>query len=180
MTWYRVCSSCLDRVPVESLVKIPCQHRYCRPCLHTMTLMAMKDERPFPPRCCTAEMPSKALLSSMPSRDKVLFLNKMEELQTPATERWYCPATKCSKWISPKRLRPQSSFQKCPYCRTTICSGCRGSYHPRKNCPADKGLNALLERARAERWQRCFNCRTMVELTEGCNNVTCTCKANFW
>lgn len=161
-------------------MRLPCEHTYCRSCIRQLTFTTMEDERLFPPRCCTADIPTKTVLSSLTSREKVLFMSKMEEVQTSVAERWYCPAAKCGKWISSKRLRPQSRFQKCPYCRTPICSVCRARDHPRQECPKDPAINAVFEHARLQRWQRCYKCHTMVELISGCNHITCRCRAEFW
>ncbi|KFY82353.1 hypothetical protein V498_08618, partial [Pseudogymnoascus sp. VKM F-4517 (FW-2822)] len=46
-------------------------------------------------------------------------------------------------------------------------------------CPRDEETNRLLEAAKEAGWQRCYSCRTMVELKEGCNHMTCRCTAEF-
>ncbi|KAG9003806.1 hypothetical protein FRB93_010822 [Tulasnella sp. JGI-2019a] len=38
---------------------------------------------------------------------------------------------------------------------------------------------AVLELARAQQWRRCPSCRVIVELTQGCNHITCTCRSEF-
>ena len=145
-----------------------------------MTFTAMSDERMFPPRCCNQGIPLKTVLTTLDSQEKVTFLTTMEEFKTPITERWYCPAAKCGKWMSPKMLRNQSQIQKCSYCRTKICSRCRARDHPFRDCFADPGLIAVLKHAELQRWQRCYKCRALVELTFGCGHMTCRCKAEFW
>lgn len=172
--------SCLKSIRIENLTDIPCGHSYCRPCLRQMTFTAMNDECMFPPRCCSQSIPSKPILTSLASQEKVNFLTTMEEFKTPIRERWYCPAVNCGKWISPKMLRNQSQAQKCPYCRTKICSGCRARDHPLKECSTDPGLVAVLRQAQIQRWQRCYNCRALVEHISGCGHMTCRCKAEFW
>ncbi|KAI4252545.1 MAG: hypothetical protein LQ352_004239 [Teloschistes flavicans] len=37
----------------------------------------------------------------------------------------------------------------------------------------------FIEIAKKEGWQRCYNCSATVELKEGCNHMTCRCKAEF-
>ncbi|RFU35298.1 hypothetical protein B7463_g1043, partial [Scytalidium lignicola] len=52
-------------------------------------------------------------------------------------------------------------------------------WHGAKDCPKDEETNKLLETAKEAGWQRCYNCRAMVELKEGCNHMTCRCTAEF-
>lgn len=140
----------------------------------------MGNERMFPPRCCNQSIPSKTVLTTLASKEKVAFITTTEEFKTAPTERWYCPATTCGKWIPPKMLRSQSRFQKCPYCRTKICSWCRDQDHAQSECTKDPKIVALFEQAKASRWQRCYNCHVLVERTGGCGHMTCRCRAEFW
>ncbi|KAI1876176.1 uncharacterized protein JN550_001672 [Neoarthrinium moseri] len=40
-------------------------------------------------------------------------------------------------------------------------------------------LEAVLKIGEASGWRRCYKCRTLVELTQGCSHMTCRCKAQF-
>ncbi|RAL66785.1 hypothetical protein DID88_007568 [Monilinia fructigena] len=33
--------------------------------------------------------------------------------------------------------------------------------------------------AKSAGWRRCYKCRTLVELSQGCSHITCRCKAQF-
>jgi hypothetical protein len=46
-------------------------------------------------------------------------------------------------------------------------------------CPNDADTQALLQAARIAGWARCYRCRMMVELTQGCYHMTCRCRAEF-
>lgn len=48
-----------------------------------------------------------------------------------------------------------------------------------QDCPADRDLEVVLEMGEKNGWRRCYNCRTLIELTEGCSHITCRCKAEF-
>ncbi|KAI9803159.1 MAG: hypothetical protein M1833_001230 [Piccolia ochrophora] len=43
----------------------------------------------------------------------------------------------------------------------------------------DFALEAVLQESERNGWRRCYNCRTMVELSVGCRHITCKCGAEF-
>jgi hypothetical protein len=47
------------------------------------------------------------------------------------------------------------------------------------DCPDDWELEAVLKIGEKSGWRRCYKCRTLVELTQGCTHMTCRCKAQF-
>ncbi|CAJ2511441.1 Uu.00g070660.m01.CDS01 [Anthostomella pinea] len=53
----------------------------------------------------------------------------------------------------------------------TISHGAFGPAHA-GDCPQDGALQAVLDVAREERWQRCYKCFTMIELNMGCFHMT--------
>lgn len=55
----------------------------------------------------------------------------------------------------------------------------RGAHRIGQDCPADKDLEAVLEMGEKNGWRRCYNCRNLIELTQGCSHITCRCKAEF-
>lgn len=48
-----------------------------------------------------------------------------------------------------------------------------------KDCPEDRELEQVLKMGERSGWRRCYKCRTLVELAQGCTHVTCRCKAQF-
>ena len=68
----------------------------------------------------------------------------------------------------------------CTACDMKVCVTCSGKFHPKeKECPNDPSLLELKELASKEGWQRCYQCKAMVELRAGCNHMTCRCGAQF-
>jgi hypothetical protein len=51
--------------------------------------------------------------------------------------------------------------------------------HKSSDCPKDPEIAKLVEQAKKEGWQRCYNCSSLVERKEGCNHMTCRCMAEF-
>ena len=64
-------------------------------------------------------------------------------------------------------------------CNTTTCAACQEASHGSLACTSDAGTQALWQVARAAGWARCYRCRTMVELSQGCYHMTCRCRAEF-
>lgn len=48
-----------------------------------------------------------------------------------------------------------------------------------QDCPNDIQLDQVLRIGEKSGWRRCYKCRTLVELTQGCTHMTCRCKAQF-
>jgi len=97
---------------------------------------------------------------------------KFQEYSTK--NRIYCPARRCGEWIKPGNIHKEDGrkYGKCSRCKTKVCCICNGKWHGNKDCPKDEETNRLLETAKQAGWQRCYNCRAMVELKEGCNHMT--------
>lgn len=57
---------------------------------------------------------------------------------------------------------------------------CKRNAHPTgKDCPEDWELDQVLKMGDKAGWRRCYKCRNLVELVEGCTHMTCMCKAQF-
>jgi hypothetical protein len=104
------------------------------------------------------------------------------QFSTPWESRIFCPNLACGEFI-PKRnkIDPKHPFEViCRKCRTRACSTCKRAAHAfGQDCPADWELDAVLQMGEKSGWRRCYKCRTLVELTQGCSHITCRCKAQF-
>ncbi|KAH0845627.1 hypothetical protein FOPE_12097 [Fonsecaea pedrosoi] len=160
------CTSCFEDASEHETRKLPCNHSYCKSCLTTLITTALQNESSFPPKCCLTEIPLQTVLLSLDAKHRELYKEKAAEYSVAAQERWYCPNTKCLKWIPPSKLqRIRRLNMRCPHCATKICSICRGLAHrDSADCPQDFGLEATMVLAELQGWRRCFKCRTMVEV----------------
>jgi len=132
----------------------------------------------MPPKCCTADcIPVKHVEKLFSPAFKKTWNYKFQEFTTK--NRIYCPGKKCGEWIKPGNIRKKDGYGKCGRCKLKVCILCCGKWHEGKECPKDEATNNLLEAAKQAGWQRCYNCRTLVELKEGCNHMTCRCTAEF-
>ncbi|KAL8725876.1 MAG: hypothetical protein Q9166_007073 [cf. Caloplaca sp. 2 TL-2023] len=158
----------------------------CHACLRRIFTLSITDPQHMPPKCCTAKhIPLKHVDKLFDLKFKMKWNQKYQEYTTK--NRLYCPARGCGEWIKPANIHVDTSgganagrkYGKCGRCRTKVCVACNGRWHPSRTCPKDDATKQFIEIAKKEGWQRCFNCSATVELKEGCNHMTCRCKAEF-
>ena len=171
------CVACTDTCPRSEGFQAPCGggHFYCRDCLRELFRNAMQDEALFPPRCCTYHIPLpnvRALLGGELARE---FEHRSIELS--AEDRTYCSHPQCSAFIPPASVA--GDIGTCPTCRRQTCTICKAAAHVGEDCPQDPGLQEVVEMAEREGWRRCGRCRRMVEMSFGCNHMTCRCGHQF-
>ncbi|OTB03744.1 hypothetical protein M426DRAFT_29610, partial [Hypoxylon sp. CI-4A] len=175
------CVVCLDDLPSKKTAKLKCGHRMCQPCLKRSFKLSVKDPAQMPPRCCTSDcIPLKHVDDLFDIDFKKTWNRKFHEFST--RNRVYCPGKRCGQWITPdqiQRHRNGRKVGKCGSCGTKVCCECNSKWHGSSPCQADEDVNQILQQAKEEGWQRCYNCRNMVELKEGCNHMTCRCGAEF-
>jgi hypothetical protein len=164
----RQCTACQENVLFCELARAPCNHEYCRECLRELFRASLTDDSLFPPRCCRQPITagggvSLFLTGSLLSR----YLAKKIEFDTP--NRTYCSNPSCSIFIRLEDITGEQAV--CSSCGTVTCTLCKAGQH-NGDCPADTGLQQVLETARENNWQRCYNCRRLVELDIGCNHIT--------
>ncbi|RAL06902.1 uncharacterized protein BO97DRAFT_447229 [Aspergillus homomorphus CBS 101889] len=168
------CSVCYDAFPQAEVTCLDCGHTYCNGCIRDLFLRATKDQSLFPPRCCRQPIDL--------SRVETLLLNdelqefRSAEIEFSTTDRTYCSNPECGKSISPAHITSDQAH--CAACDNLSCTMCKNVYHA-DDCPEDAALQATLELAWSEGWQRCFSCKAIVQLGVGCYHMTCKCRAEF-
>lgn len=181
------CLTCLSSdIPISKSAKLACKHRMCHACLRRIFTMSVTDPQHMPPKCCTQDhIPLKHVEKLFDTRFKIKWNQKYQEYTTK--NRVYCPAKGCGEWIKPSQIHLDTSggantgrkYGKCGRCRTKVCCTCNGKWHTSRECPKDEATKQFAEVAKKEGWKKCFNCSAMVELNEGCNHMTCRCRAEF-
>jgi hypothetical protein len=138
------CTSCFEDTPMNESSKLPCNHSYCKPCLTILITTALQNEASFPPKCCLTAVPLPTIMSALDAKQRITYRDKAAEFSILPQERWYCPNSKCLKWIRPSKLpRIPAWNERCPHCGTKICNICRGLAHKSSSeCPHDSGLQA--------------------------------------
>ncbi|TEA20413.1 putative E3 ubiquitin-protein ligase ariadne-2 [Colletotrichum sidae] len=165
-----------------ALHSLPCGHTYCADCLSIMIQQATTDESKMPPRCCTQPIPGSIIQKILDREEQHAFLKAVQQFGTPWEARIFCPNTSCGEFVPPRsRIDPKHPFDVvCRKCRTRVCVMCKRNAHAiGKDCPADWELEAVLKMGEKSGWRRCYKCRSLVELSQGCTHMTCRCKAQF-
>ncbi|KAI1079182.1 hypothetical protein F5B20DRAFT_545329 [Whalleya microplaca] len=175
------CVVCFGQQSPSQMAKLRCGHRMCRTCLKTVFKNSIKDPSQMPPRCCTSDhIPVKHVDSLFDDNFKKTWNRKFREFSTQ--NRIYCPGKRCGEWIKPSQIHRHPNGRKigkCSSCDTRVCCDCNNIWHKSSHCPTDEETNRVLQQAKENGWQRCYDCKNMIELKEGCNHMTCRCGAQF-
>ena len=163
----KTCVACGDDKPSIHVSRCPCSHEYCRDCLTDLFKTSITDESLFPPRCCKQSIPFGVNQVFLPSRVVTDFQAK--EVEYSILNRTYCHENRCSVFIHPDDI--QGDVATCSQCQSTTCTICRGASHE-GDCPEDEATQEIVRLAAEQGWQRCQQCRRMVELDHGCNHMS--------
>ncbi|KAL9488578.1 hypothetical protein ACSS6W_000855 [Trichoderma asperelloides] len=175
------CVICMEDTPPSKGADLKCGHRMCNACMKRNFEMSIRDPQHMPPRCCTkAHIPLKHVDKLFDDAFKRAWNRKFAEYSTG--NRVYCPSKRCGEWIKPTsfyRGEDGRRVARCGRCNTKVCPKCSSRWHSSLECPRDEETNKFLDQAKEEGWKRCYKCKSMVELKEGCNHMTCRCGAEF-
>ena len=136
----------------------------------------------MPPRCCTQPIPGNTIQAILTRDNQVAFLKAVVQFSTPWESRIFCPNPDCGEFIPPRhKVDPKHPFSvTCRQCGTRACVMCKRNAHAMgKDCQEDWELEQVLKMGEKSGWRRCYKCRNLVELAQGCTHMTCRCKAQF-
>lgn len=162
----RTCVACSEEKDFFQVIRVPCNHEYCRSCLDSLFAASMKDESLFPPRCDNQEISLEWVRLWLSSEVAKEFEKKYDELSTK--NRTYCHDPKCATFISESAYN--GAVATCSKCKKTTCNSCKTPSHT-GDCPEDEAMRQLIATADSQQWQRCYKCTAMVELEQGCYHM---------
>ncbi|CAG7910578.1 unnamed protein product [Brassica rapa] len=122
-----------------------------------------------------------------------MWKQRIKENAILVTERVYCPYVRSSALMSKTKISesakslqsayPASGVRRCVECRGLFCVDCKVPWHGKLSCteykklhpnpPADDIDMTLKSLANNKKWRQCGKCQHMIELTQGCNHITC-------
>lgn len=181
---------------------LPCpeEHAYCQPCLshYIMSKLDPDDNHNgvlqtivFPIKCpgCHQGVWEEGISDEVAGRilsEKDMAFWHAQKLYD-SMEKHYCPNQRCSALVQVEE-DPNEPMAVCPQCRETICVPCNVLWHHELTCEEFQDLpederspedQSVLLLAKAKNWRRCPACSRLVELTYGCNHITCYCGTHF-
>jgi len=168
------CAICFDGS--EDTITLECAHDYCIDCTKTLFEDSLKDTSLFPPRCCKTEINLDRVQGLF--TQEFLDAFALKKLEVSTLNPTYCIVPTCAQFIRPEYI--EGDIATCTVCDVKICTQCKGEAHPdTPYCPQDEAVQQLLQLSREQRWQQCFHCKQMIDLSFGCNHITCRCGTEF-
>lgn len=157
------CVSCNEQLASEEMgVRAGCDDWYCRDCLKQLFIMSLKDDTLFPPRCHNQEIGFDGVCHLFDKAFASAFERRLLERNT--SDRVYCPDGSCATFLGARS--PSRKVVFCPGCGKMVCLTCKSSHLPYESCPSRPDEEAWLkDLLRQNKWQKCPQCNSLVELT---------------
>lgn len=175
---YETCQACCDEYEVQNLVAMPCNHYWCHDCL-SRTCLYVRNENDLPLSCGeTCNIPYNVALNNLPPEEGRLFEKRLEELNTPTRERYYCANKDCGEFI-PSNSQGTDNLAVCHECAHSTCKSCRALQHDGDCEGPSEEDNQAFALIKKEGYQTCSECDRVVERTQGCSHMTCYCGYDF-
>lgn len=161
------CCSCDEKFRPCDILRLECDHFFCRTCLKQVIMQSMLDKSTFPPRCCRKNIPQDKIGLLLSEEEFGDFKNT--EIEVSCDVKTYCSNASCGRFIPPTQITADRAH--CLRCGNSTCTNCKNAFH-QDDCPEDQELQATLVLAKEQKWQRCFACRAVVILDRDCNHIT--------
>ncbi|KAL0750868.1 hypothetical protein Bca101_032871 [Brassica carinata] len=194
------CLICFNDIDPERMFSIgKCTHRFCFQCVKQH--VEVKLLHGMIPNCphdkCNSEMVIDACGKLLTPKLGEMWKQRIKENAIPVTERVYCPYLRCSALMSKTKISesakslqsayPASGVRRCVECRGLFCVDCKVPWHGKLSCTEYKKLHPnppaddvkLKSLANNKMWRQCGKCQHMIELSQGCNHITCRCGYEF-
>ena len=163
------CMGCRDGFRWADTTQLECGHGYCEPCLRAFIMagVANRDLVLVPPRCCGTAVPFGVIACTLTEAEMEDFQHA--ELEKATKDKTYCANPDCGRFIAPANIVAGEAI--CSRCQARTCAVCKNVGHE-GDCPEDPDIQATLDLGTENKWQRCFSCRSLVEIDWGCNHMT--------
>ncbi|CAL1708948.1 unnamed protein product [Somion occarium] len=189
-----------SKLPFGLYLPCPKSHPYCAGCLQSYIMTKLDPEGDgsgnpsmvvFPLRCpeCSLSEWADGIPDDVAAR--VLSEKNMttwhHQKLLDSLPRHYCPNPRCSALVQ-LHDDPDEPQAQCPACSTLMCVPCRVVWHQDLSCEEYQALplderspedQQALQLMKAQNWRRCPKCAFIVELSVGCNHITCRCRTEF-
>ncbi|KAL1208589.1 E3 ubiquitin-protein ligase RSL1 [Cardamine amara subsp. amara] len=194
------CVICYNDTAAERMFSVDkCRHRFCFHCVKQH--VEVKLLHGMVPKCphygCKSVLVIDSCGKLLTPKLIEMWKQRVKENAIPVTERVYCPYPRCSALMSKTKISesaksllsvyPDSGVRRCVECRGLFCVDCKVPWHGKLSCTEYKKLHPnppvddvkLKSLANNKMWRQCGKCEHMIELTQGCNHITCRCGFEF-
>ena len=168
------CAACFSQC-TGTRVTLQCEHVYDSDCVVKLVEASLTDPVLFPVKCCGQEIPLDLIRDHVSATLFARIVIKVDELANVLALN--CANPRCGANLGTRSDQRQSLV--CDACGTTTCSECASTHAADLTCTQSVDGQALAELAKLHGWQRCPDCRRMIELNEGCFHITCFCSKQF-
>ena len=93
-----------------------------------------------------------------------------EQAEVVGASSVVCPERGCRVVISQDATARDVGY--CIACNRNTCMKCRSAQHKDQHCPTDAERERVLELAKGNKRQLCYQCKNMVELDFDCYHIT--------
>lgn len=126
----------------------------------------MEQESTFPAKCCGQEFVLHDIEKLLqPPHRRLQYATAAAQFSVPGHERVFC-AKGCGAYLGPST---QAETLNCHKCKHVTCTKCKETKHAGDCMTSESAFDGLVQ---ARGWQVCTNCKSVVELNEGCNHMT--------
>ncbi|QPC72305.1 hypothetical protein HYE68_003057 [Fusarium pseudograminearum] len=159
------CVSCQDDLPATETFEAPCSHHWCQSCLALCFESSFRNKSRFPPRCCEALPVEVGDFITQEMVDNF----KKKEVEFSTENPTYCSDATCAAFIPPQSI--EGGIGRCHECEKQTCVLCKQPLHE-GICPEDSASQEVLRLGEAEGWQRCEECKHLIDLKIGCFHIS--------
>ena len=168
------CASCSDEFAIKELVKVSCDHNYCKDCFEHFMEASLSTHDGFPPKCC--KIPIAFLTVANNVSTAVFGRYSARQMEIKNATALYCGNEKCGVKIEKDRINDLRAT--CVTCWRDTCTQCHDTFPQRVQgrnvghvCKKDEAREQVLALAKKEGWQTCYQCGNMVALNFGCHHM---------
>lgn len=185
------CVICFEDIDSDLMFYVDrCGHRFCFNCVKQHIEVKLLDGTipNCPQHRCKSQLPIDRCVKLLTPKLLLMWKQRIKEDSTPLTERVYCPYPNCSYLMSETETETElfsfygSGQRRCLKCGGSFCVYCKVPWHSTLSCTDYKKLHPdpqneadvkLKSLANLEGWRQCGKCQHMVELSYGCNHISC-------
>lgn len=171
------CQICFDELSRADFSFLGCRCIYCNKCLNSALRAGFTTRALYPPRCLCRGIDLTNLGPVLDKDVLDLSIHVPEEWKTRSPT--YCSGKACGNFISRVQFFSSAGMKlqygTCPQCGEMTCSKCKQAEVSHRDlcgkCPRRQIPPELYAFIKQEKLSRCPDCKALVELLEGCNDV---------